>query len=99
MVEGGTLLVLLLLGRCQHSATGPQPAKKGAAGQEVRGFCNARGPQSIHGTTLAQAASNYTRRDLRFHRWPLHEVSSVVKNTIGRRMPPKGWLWPPGFFD
>ena len=30
MVEGGTLLVLLLLGRCQNSATGPQPAKKDA---------------------------------------------------------------------
>ena len=29
MVEGKTLLVLLLLGRCQHSATVPQPAKKG----------------------------------------------------------------------
>ena len=29
MVEGRTLLVLLLLGRCQHSATVPQPAKKG----------------------------------------------------------------------
>ena len=31
MVEGKTLLVLLLLGRCQHSATVPQPAKKGTA--------------------------------------------------------------------
>ena len=30
MVEGETLLVLRLSGRCQHSATVPQPAKKGA---------------------------------------------------------------------
>ena len=28
MVEGETLLVLLLLGRCQHPATVPQPARK-----------------------------------------------------------------------
>ena len=30
MVEGKTLFVFLLRGRCQHSATVPQPAKKGA---------------------------------------------------------------------
>ena len=29
MVEGETLLVLRLSGRCQHSAAVPQPAKKG----------------------------------------------------------------------
>ena len=32
MVEGETLLVLLLLGRCRHPTTAPQPARKG---QEV----------------------------------------------------------------
>ena len=48
MVEGRTLLVLLLLGRCQHSATVP------AARQEGRGFCKARGPQSAHAATLVQ---------------------------------------------
>ena len=31
MVEGETLLVLLLLGRWQQPATAPQPGKKGAA--------------------------------------------------------------------
>ena len=47
MVEGKTLLVLLLLGRCQHSATVPQPAKKGVVSAK-------RGPQSAHAATLVQ---------------------------------------------
>ena len=45
MVEGKTLLVFLLLGRCQHSATVPQPAKKGAVALD---------PQSTHAATVAQ---------------------------------------------
>ena len=37
MVEGETLLVLLLLGRCHHPAAVPQPAKKSAvSAQQTR---------------------------------------------------------------
>ena len=87
MVEGETLLVLLLLGRCRHPTTAPQPARKG---QEVRNHI---------GTAKHKPRPKYIKHDLRFHRLPLHEVSSVVKNIIGRRMPPKGWLWASGLFD
>ena len=45
MGEGITLLVLLLLGRCQHPARAPPRSHP---------FCNARGPQSAHAATLVQ---------------------------------------------
>ena len=39
---------------------------------------------------IDQPESKYIGSDVRFQRPPLHEVSSVVKNTLGRRITPKG---------
>ena len=53
MVEGKTLLVLLLLGRCQHSATGPQPAKKDAVSAVPHRRCPGQGADvMVEGGTL-----------------------------------------------
>ena len=53
MVEGETLLVLLLLGRCQHPRTAPQPAKKGAAAAMHDGRCPDEGADvMVEGETL-----------------------------------------------
>ena len=61
MVEGKTLLVLLLLGRCQHPATVPQSARKSTVFAQTNMSQHLR----IVGTTLNHAGTTRFERRVR----------------------------------